>query len=291
MDFEEFEGYKKIKNDKHLKCEEIYSILKEYEENIGKLIYNLNLEDSSIIIEVEGKYDIEITLDEDFIIIQRKKEEGQMYENESDIGEAKGTQLARVDRIIEQLYDALNDYMPDGIITEHITKAVEVYRLTQLEEKLILGAIPSGIKFSVTDDQTNKELYKINQNLLTNMYSIIDLESKREIATVKYDRNNWDKYVITRPPFENTTVSKDISSVKTVFKGKIATKDLKISVDYSENHYLIEVNEIVVGAIDCLDPEIKKEYRLEINDLEYKYLVIATAIISDIYNFKNNRGV
>ena len=30
---------------------------------------------------------------------------------------------------------------------------------------------------------------------------------------------------------------------------------------------MVELSEVVIGAIDCLDPQIKKEYRIEVNDI------------------------
>ena len=34
-------------------------------------------------------------------------------------------------------------------------------------------------------------------------------------------------------------------------------------------------NEIVIGAIDCLDPSSKREYNLEINNSDYEYLIVS----------------
>lgn len=101
---------------------------------------------------------------------------------------------------------------------------------------------------------------------------------------------NKDKFLILRHPFENIIVKLDKNSIKRTFISEFSTKKLKVTADFSNNHYLIEINEIVIGAIDCLDPNSKLNYRIEINDLEYEFLVVAIAIIIDVYcnNKKEN---
>ena len=60
--------------------------------------------------------------------------------------------------------------------------------------------------------------------------------------------------------------SKNNNENKTTFTGTINGDDIKIKADYSDNHYLIEVDEIVIGAIDTLDDQKRDSYRIEIND-------------------------
>ena len=46
---------------------------------------------------------------------------------------------------------------------------------------------------------------------------------------------------------------------------------------------MVELSEVVIGAIDCLDPQIKKEYRIEVNDIYNINLVLAAAVLIDEY--------
>ena len=122
MDFEEFEGYKKIPNEKHIRIQEIYELLEKYEENIGELSYIANLDDSEILIKVQGKYDVKVFLKDDDIIIERVIEAGHVDDSQDSFENGKSIPLAHADRIIEQLYDLIRDYIDDGVVKEHITK-------------------------------------------------------------------------------------------------------------------------------------------------------------------------
>lgn len=292
MDFEEFEGYKKIPNEKHLKIQEIYEVLAQYEENIGELSYVMNLDDSDILIDIEGKYNAKIYLKNDEIIIERIIQEGFLDDSPNSFEKGKSIPLAHADRVIEQIYDLLNDYMDDRVIKEHITKAQKVLKLSQEDEVRAFKAIPIGDRFVVTDYNNEQNvLYKVKQNILTKSYIAENTESKREAFNVGYKRGDASKFIISKQPFEIINVYKNEESVKTLLKGSIKGKELKISADYSDNHYLIELDEIVIGAVDCLDSMLKRNYRLEINDLKYEDIVIAVAIITDYMNYVENRGV
>ena len=83
MDFEEFEGYKKIPNEKHIRIQEIYELLEKYEENIGELSYIANLDDSEILIKVQGKYDVKVFLKDDDIIISKLLKMGYFSKNKN----------------------------------------------------------------------------------------------------------------------------------------------------------------------------------------------------------------
>ena len=58
---------------------------------------------------------------------------------------------------------------------------------------------------------------------------------------------------------------------------------LLFTADYTDNHFIIELDDIVIGAIDSLDEVHKNNYRLEINNLDYEVLIIAINIIIDLY--------
>lgn len=292
MDFEEFEGYKKIYNKKHLKIQEIYDVLDNYEENIGKLSYVMNLDDSDILIDIEGKYNAKIYLKNDYIIIERIIEKGFVDDSSNAFENGKSIPLAHADRVIEQIYDLLNDYIDDGVIKEHITKAQKVLKLIQQEEVKAFKAIPLGDNFIVTEyDNEQNILYTIKQNILTKRYTTENLITKRDAFSVEYERNSSKMFTITKPSIEVINIYKSEESVKTLLKGTIKGKALKISADYSDNHYLIELDEIVIGAIDCLDSELKRNYRLEINDLNHEETIIAVAIITDYINYVEKRGI
>ena len=151
MDFEEFEGYKKIPNEKHIRIQEIYELLEKYEENIGELSYIANLDDSEILIKVQGKYDVKVFLKDDDIIIERVIEAGHVDDSQDSFENGKSIPLAHADRIIEQLYDLIRDYIDDGVVKEHITKAQKILKLKQDSEVDGIKPIPFGDRFVITD--------------------------------------------------------------------------------------------------------------------------------------------
>lgn len=292
MDFEDFEGYKKIPNEKHVKIQEIYDVLDKYRENIGELTYIINLDDSDILLDIAGKYNAKIYLDDDDIIIERMIEDGFVDDSKDSFENGKSIPLAHADRVIEQIYDLLKDYLEDGIIVEPITSAKKILKLSQLGEVQAFKAILIGDEFVVSDyDNEQNVLYKIKQNVLMKSYVATNLQSKRELFTLGYERNEKSRFTISKQPFEIINIYNDENSVKTILKGTIKGKELKISADYSDNHYLIELNEIVIGSVDCLDALLKRNYRLEINDLNYEDIIIAVAIMSDYISHVEKKGV
>ncbi len=292
MDFEEFEGYKKIPNEKNIKVQEIYEILEKYKESIGQLSYVMNLNDSDILIKIQGKYDAKIYFKNEEIVIERVIEEGHIDDSPNSFENGKSIALAHADRIIEQIYDLIKDYMDDGIIKEHITKAQKVLKLIQDSEVKAFTSILIADNFVVTDynDERNV-LYTVKQNIITKSYLVNKMETKREAFTLSYEKKNTNKFVILKQPFEIINIYKEEDTVKTLLKGNIKGKELKISADYSDNHYLIELDEIVIGAVDCLDSQLKRNYRLEINDLNYEEIIIAVAIIADYMSLVENKGI
>lgn len=292
MDFEEFEGYKKIENKKHVKIQEIYEVLQNYKDCIGELSYMMNLYDSDILIDIDGKYNSKIYLKDDDIIIERIIEDGFVDDSPDSFENGKSIPLAHADRVIEQLYDLIRDYLDDGIIKEHITKAQKILKLYQEEKTRVFNSVPISDNFKVTDYNNEQNvLYTIKQNILTKSYTATNELTRREAFNVGYEKNDINKFIISKQPFEIINIYKDNDSVKTLLKGKIKGKELKISADYSDNHYLIELDEIVIGAIDCLDKMLKRDYRLEINDLAYEDIIIAITIITDYMSSVENRGV
>ncbi len=289
MDFEDFEGYKKIQNEKNITIQKIYEILAEYQECIGELSY---LDDFDILVKVQGKYDAKIYLKNDEIIIERIIEDGHIDDSPNSFENGKSIALAHVDRIIEQIYDLLIDYIDDEIIKEHITKAKKVLKLIQDSEVKALKSISIADNFIVTDyNDERKTLYTVKQSIITNSYVVNKVETKREAFILKYEKGSSNKFIISKHPFEIINICKDEESVKTLLKGIIKGKELKITADYSDNHYLIELDEIVIGAVDCLDALIKRNYRLEINDLNYEEIIIAVAIIADYMSLVENKGI
>ena len=66
MIFEGFEGFKKIKNEKNLSLEKIYSLLEKYQNDMGKMEYVSSQENQVINIDIQGKYNAIIRLSNDF---------------------------------------------------------------------------------------------------------------------------------------------------------------------------------------------------------------------------------
>lgn len=291
MFFEGFEGFKKIKNDeKNLKVEEIIELLKKYENEIGE-IYIDEIEPNLIHINKENKHLVDILADTENIIIERKSELEEL--NKSNIDDSfetgKDLSVAQTDRIIEQIYDLINDYIKnDGIVSEHITSVKKILYMEEEKKALLWGAIPLEISTFTIKNEEGKILYKAKQNHINKLYSLKNVESRKEELSIKYEKSKENKFVIMKPPFEMMNIYQDSSSVKTILKGNAPKKELKVSADYTDNHYLVELNEIVIGAIDCLDPVIKNKYKIEINDIKEETLIIAVAIMTDIYNLENN---
>lgn len=299
MDFEDFEGFKRIKNIKNLTVEQLVSILSDYEEILGKISYVMGLDDADVYIDFKGKYGVDIKVDEEAcqIIIERKLDEDCIEDYNSALENGKDLSKVKADRLIEQIYDLINDYMDDGKITEHITDVKKVIYMSEgdrtllkdqkLFEKVSIGGAISAGNFFEVKDENNKVLYQAKESLLTKSYSLKNCATSRAETTINYSDYKKQSYSIISQPFENLVFLKDETTVKTRFISKNTSKEYKISGDYTDNHYLIELNEIVIGAIDCIDPMIKTEYRLEINNLDEISKIVAIAIMMDTYMRKN----
>lgn len=290
MDFEDFEGFKRIKNDKNLEIDKIYSILEDYQKEMGNLNYNFKLDDADINVDLDGKYNAIIKIQDGDIIIERYLEEGKLEDSIPNEATGKDIILAQADRMIEQIYDLIKDYMADGVITEHITSAKEVLEMSECEKKLLFDTIVIGRNFEVINEN-NKKMYMAIQKPINFLFSIKNMQNNMEEISLDYSKYKENKYKIVEHGFQDIILEKDNSTEKTRFIGRGSNKELKISADYTDNHYLIELNEVVIGAIDCEDPLIKENYRIEINNLKERGLVIASAVLMDFYNKKNNIGI
>lgn len=280
MDFEDFEGFKRIKNNKNLSIKDVFELLEKYQEEIGELRFDLNSEHSNIIADIRGKYLIRISIRADEIILERVLEENHIEDDILKVDSA--IDLARTDRMIEQIYDLLRDYIKNGTITEHITSVKRVLYMKEDVKKALANLIVVGKLFEFSDT-TSKIIYEARENPLMNEFIFKNCKEKREAWTLKYSDYRNDKYNFLKQPFEKIEIARNKDEVKNIFEGKINKKDLKIAADYSDNHYLIELDEIVIGSIDCMDPLIRREYRLEVNNLNYEYLVVMIAVMIDIF--------
>lgn len=289
MNFKDFEGFKRIKNNKNVKLLDIYELLNNYQKELDKII--LNEENNEIIVDIDGKYNIVVKLKNDEIIIERKLDDGCVETEKNYFETGKSIVLAQADRMVEQLYDLIIDYIINGTVKEHITKPQNVLKMFQKDRTIFGGALSIGTEFIVSDEDSNKEIYEIIQNPINKIFSLKNLRIKREEAILNYSEINENKFSILRHPFENIIIKVDSSSEKRTFLSSFSTKELKVTADYSNNHYIIEINDIVVGAIDCLDPLIKSNYRLEVNDMEYEFLIVSIAVIVDLYSNKNKEGI
>lgn len=271
---EDFEGIKRIKNVDFMTVETIFEILQNYKKAIGEL--KMSEDNSRIIADTEGKYFISIYLSGENIVLERKLEEGQ-EPDEYVLGEGlKTIDMSIADRMIEQIYDFILDFQKnDGNVKEFITGVKKVLHVKQEEGKL------SNV-FNVTDS-TGKLVYQMKDNKFTKEFTVKNVIEKREMVSVKYADISNNRFSILKPPYTTIYLIKNEFENKTTFNGTINGDDIKIKADYSDNHYLIEVDEIVVGAIDTLNEELRDSYRIEINDFEYEYLVLAINIIIDLY--------
>lgn len=279
MFFDEFEGFKKIKNEKGLTLENIYSILEKYQNDMGTMKLLEDFDNEAINIDILGKYDAKIRISNDFIIIERILEEGKLPDEQPTEYKGKNIELAQADRMIDQIYDAIKDYMEDGVIKEHITSSKLVLQMTENNEK---GIFSKGNFFEVTD-QENKMVYEIVHKKINKLFSLKSIECHMEVTSINYgDKKNRIIEIIEKP-FNITRIKVDTTTEKLRFISEGIGKKVKISADFTDNHFLVEVNEIVVGAIDCLDPINKTKYRIEINDLREKHFVVSVALLVDTY--------
>lgn len=279
MDFEDFEGFKRIKNEKDLKIEDIFKLLENYKTEIGQL----KLEDSNIIADVNGKYYIKVSIHGKQIILERHLEQGHIKDDELMVDSA--IELSQTDRMIDQIYDLLNDYIKNDIVTEHITSSKKVLYMREEFKKIAGDLLTIGKLFKVEDEQ-GKVICEVHEKILMNEFVLKNCLTKREEWSLKYPNYKQDRYTILKQPFERIDISRNTNEVKNIFEGNIKKSKLKIAADYSDNHYLIELDEIVIGSIDCMDPLIKKEYRIEVNDLSQEYLIIAIAVLVDTFALK-----
>ncbi len=282
--FEDFEGFKKIENVKKLSIEKIYSILADYQNEMGKMEYDINMGDKNIIIDFKGKYNAQIKAYENEIIIERVLEEGKVEDREPTKEKGKKIKMAQADRMIDQIYDLIKDYMDDEIIEEPITSSKKTLRM-QLKEKISIlwfNLVRIGDRFEVTD-LNNTYVFEVEDNRINKTYSIKNVENHMEVGSVNYSKLKLKKFTIIEKPFQITELTIDSNSEKLRFIPTGTGQNLKISGDYTDNHFIVELDEVVIGAIDSLDPEIKNDYRIEINDLKKENLLIGIAVVLHIY--------
>lgn len=269
----DFEGIKRIQNNLNLSLEDLYKILVEYHKQIGEV----SSEEDTIICNTNGKYCIEVKLKENQIILERKLDKDQAPEEAHKIGEKiKSVDMSIADRMIEQIYDFLLDYLNNGgIVKEYITGVKKVLYVSQSTTML------SDIFY--IKDSDGKEVYEVKNNKLFKEYVIDNLILRRQDVKISYKKINDNQFEITKNPYTVIPVTKSRIDNKTTLVGTINNKLMKVTADYTDNHFIVEVNNIVIGAVDSLDAENKNRYRIEINDTEYEYLVIAANVIIDLY--------
>lgn len=270
----EFEGVKKIKNTKNFDIENIFDVLNSYKEEMGDVEL---LDNGKIIVDVNGNYFIEIFLTSDgFIKIERVIEEGKS-EGTRTVGYGlKSVDLSIADRMVDQIYDLLNTINPIGNVVEPITGVKKVMFVKQ-ENGMLRN------HFYFTDEEGNKK-YEIKENKILQKFIAMNSETREEEFEVQYPDARNHNYVVIKPN-EFIPVRRKKEATKVTFNGDIVEKNFQITGDYTANHFNVELNEIVIGAIDCLNDTLKDTYRIEINDLKYDYLIMALTIIIDMdYN-------
>lgn len=279
MIFEGFEGFKKIKNEKNLTLEKIYSVLEKYQDAMGNMKFSEDRNKNIITIDIKGKYDANIRLENGFIIIERILEPNQVPDELPSEEKGKKIELAQADRMIDQIYDLIKDYMDDEKIKEHITASKITLNMKESQYK---GIFSKGTFFEVVNEE-NKLLYEIVHKKFNKLFSVKSLECHMEVTSVNYENIKLKKIDIQEKPFNITSFRVDTETDKLRFVSDGIGKKVKISADYTDNHYTVELNEIVIGAIDCLDPQNKTNYRIEVNDLREMHFVVSVAVLIDTY--------
>lgn len=282
--FNDFEGFKRIKNTVNLTIEGIYDVLSSYQSEMGEMKYVSNLGVRTILVKLEGKYDATIRIHGKQIIIERILEEGMTKDALPTEENGKNIEMAQADRMIDQIAELLQDFIKNGKVKEHITSAKLVMKMIQSEKKILGGLLTAGTTFDFTDIRNNKLLYQAIEKPINKEYAIKSIESKMEVVSVNYEKLiNNNIISIQEKPFRITEMKLDTTSVKTNFISLGNDREIEISADYTDNHYVIELSKIVIGSIDCLDSQIKKEYRVEVNDIKNINLVVASAVLLDEY--------
>ena len=269
---EDFEGVKRITNKLDLKVEEIFTMLKNYQDAIG----TLTMKENRIIADTEGKYFIDIYLSGNQIVIERKLEDGFELEDYVMGENLKSIDMSVADRMIEQIYDFLIDFIKnDGNVSEFITGVKSVFTV-KYDESVLFDklAIYNTDKFAA---------YEIRNKKFMKELAVYNVGARRELVTIKYADIKNNRYMVIKPPYTTIYISKSSQEEKTTFIGTAEGKELKIKADYSNQHYLIELDEIVIGAIDMLHHTTGSTYRIEINNEQTIYLVLAALGIVDIY--------
>lgn len=272
----EFEGFKKIKNEKNFTIETIFEALNNYKVEIGEIILN---EEGTIIADIDGNYNIQISITEDNYIKIERHIDAFKEEATREVGVGiKPIDLAQADRMVDQIYDFLKTINPTGDVVEHITSAKRVLFVKQED-----GMLKNHFYF--TDENGNKK-YEIKENKILKEFSAMNSGSRMEEFKLIYKEAQDGKYSIIKFPYTVISIVKKKESIKLTFNGDILTKKIQVSGDYSENHFTVELDEIVIGAIDSLNDMTKDVYRIEINDIKYEYLIVALTIIIDL-NYNN----
>lgn len=271
LDMKNFEGIKKVENIKELDINQIYELLAQYKNEIGS---KLELrENNKILADVDGKYEIDIYISGKYIIIERIIENGFEKEN-IELGiDLKSIDMAKADRMVDQIYDLLNTLEEDRKVVEPITGVKKVLFVKQIEGKL-------RNHFYITTEE-NENVYEIRENKLLKEFTVNNLITKRKDISIQYSNGKINKYTIVKSPYNVINFIKKDNEIKTEFVGKVDMKEIVVKADYSNNHYVVEVNNIVIGAIDSLNDKTNDSYRIEINNSEYEYLVVSLTVIID----------
>ena len=270
-----FEGIKKIKNDRNMEIENIFEALSCYKNELGEIKLE---ENGKIIIDIDGHYYIQVYITDDgFIKIERIIEEDRSEGTRSVGYGLKSVDLSKADRMVEQIYDFLNTVDSTGDIVEPITSAKNVLYVKQ-EEGILRN------HFYFTDENGNKK-YEIKENKILQSFTGMNSETREEEFVIQYSNKEDSNYLIVRNSSLAIPLKKKKEAEKITFNGDVLVKNLQVSGDYTKNHFNIELDEIVIGAVDCLNDTLKDSYRIEINDLNYEYLIVAITIIIDMdYN-------
>ena len=190
---EDFEGIKRIKNTNNFSTEFIYNCLKQYEKAIG----TVELEANTIIADVAGKYEIEIFLNNDSIVVQRRIEEGKKEDKINFGEELKSVDMSQADRMVEQIYDFLKTLSLDGKSKEPITGVKKIFYVKQKE-----GTFRNA--FTVTTEK-GEEVYEIKGNKILKEFVVNNIKAAKDSNSKIYTE---EEYILT-----NCSLSEDETKI------------------------------------------------------------------------------
>ncbi|MBR3512153.1 MAG: hypothetical protein IKN74_04255 [Clostridia bacterium] len=288
MNMKDFEGFKKIPNEKNLTAEDVQKVLLDFKTELGTVDL---VSENMVVCDVPGKYKIDISVTNNFIIVKREIEEGKLDESDDSGNVLKTRDFVDANRMVDQIYDLLVEFITKNTTRERITAPKAVYYMTEHDSTInAFGKeIPGFSSIYDVYTDTNRLLYTFKKSLIGKTYNLHNEEQNKDEIVINYTGAEKNEYTLLIYPYTTLVINKDPNEVKTTYRTELSGKKLSIRADYSENYYTVELDEVVIGSIDSVD-YLKKEYRIEVNDLSCLKILFALCIIVDfnIETLKNS---